>query len=102
MKLRDERAREGMKIRSFFRSLGAIAIITIATLAALEIILHLEAKHIPFVTFDGAGAYPGAAVSGHWTPDGHKFVSERLFGLLSANHLIGNRPRASDAGGLQP
>src|SRR5258708_12039764 len=41
MKLRGERAREGIKIWSFLRSLGAIVIITIVTLAALEIILSV-------------------------------------------------------------
>ena len=40
MKLRGEHAREGA-IRNFFRSLGAIAMITIATLAALEIVLRV-------------------------------------------------------------
>jgi hypothetical protein len=63
---------------------------------------HLEAKNVPFVTFDGAAAYPGAGVVGHWTPEGQKFVAERLFGLLSDNHVIGSKPRASDAGGLRP
>jgi hypothetical protein len=40
MKLRGEHAREGA-IRNFFRSLGAIAMIPIATLAALEIVLRV-------------------------------------------------------------
>jgi hypothetical protein len=41
MKITDECAREGMKIRSFLRWLGAVGIITIVTLAALEIILRV-------------------------------------------------------------
>ena len=41
MKLRDKCAREGMKIGSFFRSLGAMAIITIATLVAEEAVLRV-------------------------------------------------------------
>ena len=41
MKLRDKCAREGMKIGSFFRSLGAMAINTIATLVALEAVLRV-------------------------------------------------------------
>jgi hypothetical protein len=41
MKITDECSREGMKIRSFLRSVGAIAIITIVTLGALEIILRV-------------------------------------------------------------
>ena len=41
MKLRDKCAREGMKIEGFFRSLGAMAIITIATLVAEEAVLRV-------------------------------------------------------------
>jgi hypothetical protein len=51
---------------------------------------HLDARHIPFVAFDGADFYPGAGIGGHWTPDGHKLVAEKLVGLLAANHVIGN------------
>lgn len=58
------------------------------------LVRHLDAKHIPFVAFDGAAAYPGASVGGHWTPEGHKLVAERLIGLLSQNGAIpaGNIP----------
>jgi len=87
------------KIREFAEANGAKFLVGMQTTDA-SLVRHLEATHIPFVTFDGAEAYPGAAVGRHWTPEGHKFVSERLFGLLSTNHLIGNKPRA-DAGGLQ-
>jgi hypothetical protein len=89
------------KIKEYVEANGAKFLVGMQTTDA-SLVRHLEAKHIPFVTFDGAEAYPGAGVGGHWTPEGHKFVSERLFGLLSANHLIGNKPRASNAGGLQP
>ena len=53
------------------------------------LVRHLEAAHIPFVAFDGAASYPGESVGGHWTPEGHKLVAERLLGLLSANSVIG-------------
>jgi hypothetical protein len=89
------------RIKEYVEANGAKFLVGMQTTDA-SLVRHLEAKHIPFVTFDGAEAYPGAAVGRHWTPEGHKFVSERLFGLLSANHLIGDKPRASNAGGLQP
>ena len=49
---------------------------------------YLEAEQIPFVGFDGAEFYPGAAEGTHWTPDGHKLVAERVLGLLSDNDIV--------------
>src|SRR5215813_9674928 len=40
-RMKDKCAREGMRIGSFFRSLGAMAIITIATLVAEEAVLRV-------------------------------------------------------------
>jgi hypothetical protein len=88
-------------IREFVEANGAKFLVGVQT-TDVRLVRHLETKHIPFVTFDGAEAYPGAGVGGHWTPVGHRFVAERLFGLLSANHLIGTEPRAPDVGGLRP
>ena len=53
-----------------------------------ELIRHLQASRIPFVRFDGAAFYPGAASGAHWTPEGHKFVAERVLGLLSENNIV--------------
>ena len=33
----------------------------------------------------------GPRWEGHWTPEGHEVVAERLLGLLSANSVIGVR-----------
>ena len=49
---------------------------------------HLRDRQISFVSFDGAPSYPGTSEGGHWTPDGHKVVADRLFGLLSARKTI--------------
>lgn len=49
---------------------------------------HLEASKIPFVTFDGADFYPGEGAGAHWTPEGHKFVAERVLKLLSENNIV--------------
>lgn len=49
---------------------------------------HLRERRIPFVSFDGAPAYIGASVGGHWTPEGQKVVADRLFDLLSASKTI--------------
>ncbi|HEV7821508.1 MAG TPA: hypothetical protein VGO84_10030, partial [Burkholderiales bacterium] len=79
------------KIRDFVEANGGKFLVGLqASDAAL--IRHLEAARIPFVSFDGAAAYPGAALGGHWTPEGHKLVAERLLGLLSANGVIGAKP----------
>jgi hypothetical protein len=53
-----------------------------------ELMRHLQAERIPFVSFDGAEFYPGAAAGTHWTPAGQKLVAERLLGLLSANNIV--------------
>lgn len=53
-----------------------------------ELMRHLQAEKIPFVSFDGAEFYPGAAAGTHWTPDGHKLVAERVLRLLSDNNIV--------------
>ena len=52
-----------------------------------ELMRHLQAEQIPFVSFDGAEFYPGVAAGTHWTPNGHKLVAERILGLLSENNI---------------
>src|SRR5882724_8845194 len=81
------------KIRQFVESNGGKFLVGLQTSDA-ALARHLQAARIPFVSFDGAASYPGASVGGHWTPEGHKLVAERLFGLLSANAAIGTKPRA--------
>jgi len=50
---------------------------------------YLEANRIPFVKLEGAPFYKEAIGWGpHWTPEGQKFVADRIFGLLSANQII--------------
>jgi hypothetical protein len=53
-----------------------------------ELIRHLQNRRISFVALDGAVSYVGASVGGHWTPEGHKIVADRLFDLLSASNAI--------------
>jgi hypothetical protein len=53
-----------------------------------ELMRHLQAERIPFVSFDGAEFYPVAAAGTHWTPAGHKLVAERVLGLLSENNIV--------------
>src|SRR5262249_28913347 len=48
---------------------------------------YLEQGKIPFVSLEGAAAYPGAGIGGHWTPEGQAFVSERIFKLLAENNI---------------
>lgn len=73
--------------REFVEANGAKFLVGLQT-ADAGLVRHLEASHIPFVAFDGAAAYPGAGAGGHWTPQGHRLVADRLTGLLSANGVI--------------
>jgi len=43
---------------------------------------------------DRAAAYSGLAAGSHWTPEGQKFVAERMLGLLAENNIV----RTKDAG----
>ncbi len=88
-------------IRDFVEAKGAKFLVGVQT-ADADLVRHLESKHIPFVAFDGAEAYPGVGAGQHWTPEGHKFVAERLLGLLQANHIIEAAPRASDGPPRRP
>ena len=49
---------------------------------------YLELSKIPFVSLDGAPAYPFGGVGGHWTPEGQAFVAERVFKLLTENNIV--------------
>jgi hypothetical protein len=79
------------KIREFVEASGSRFLVGLQTNDA-ALVRHLKARQIPFVTFDGTAAYPGEGVGGHWTPEGHKLVAERLLGLLSANKVLGTKP----------
>ena len=81
------------KIRQFVEANGSKFLVGLQTTDA-ALVRHLEAARIPFVSFDGAASYPGASVGGHWTPEGHKLVADRLFGLLSVNAVIGAKRAA--------
>jgi hypothetical protein len=82
-------------IDAFVAAKGAKLLVGLQTTDA-DLVRHLELKHIPFVAFDGAEAYPGLNAGGHWTPEGHRLVAERVLRLLQANHVVEAAP-ASDA-----
>ena len=73
-------------IKTFADSNGAKFLVGLQK-ADARFVRYLQGKQIPFVAFDGATAYQGAGVGGHWTPEGHQLVAERLFDLLSANSV---------------
>jgi hypothetical protein len=75
------------KIRDFVKANGAKFLVGLQYNDP-DLVRHLQANGIPFVTFDGAAFYPGASAGSHWTPDGHKLVKERVLGLLSENNLV--------------
>lgn len=73
------------KFRDFVAAHGARLIIGLQS-SDSELLQYLRAEKIPFVTFDGAEAYPDR-FGAHWTAEGHKLVAERLFKLLSENNI---------------
>ena len=83
------------KIRQFVEANGARFLVGLQKTDA-TLVGHLEAAGVPYVTFDGADAYPGASVGQHWTPEGHRLVAERLLGLLSANAATGAASRKTE------
>jgi hypothetical protein len=76
------------KIREFVEGNGAKFLVGLQY-DDPELVRYLQASKIPFVSFDGAAFYPGASAGTHWTPEGHKLVAERIFGLLTDNHIVG-------------
>jgi hypothetical protein len=75
------------KLREFVEANGAKFLVGIQ-FRDEDLIRYLQSSHIPFVSLDGAAFYPGAAVGSHWTPEGQKFVAERILGLLSENNIV--------------
>jgi hypothetical protein len=75
------------QIRDFVEANGGKFLVGLQSGDA-ELIRHLQASHIPFVNFEGAASYQGASSGGHWTPEGHKFVAERVLDLLSENNIV--------------
>jgi hypothetical protein len=60
------------------------------------LVRYLEANRIPFAKLDGAPFYTSGGFGPHWTPEGHRFVAERLLGLLSANNIVHYDAAAQD------
>ena len=83
------------KIREFVEANGAKFLVGLQYNDP-DLMRYLQANRIPFVTFDGAAFYPGAAAGAHWTPDGHKLVAERVLGLLSENNIVQGGIRAPE------
>ena len=53
------------------------------------LVRYLEENRIPFVKLEGAPFYEEATGWGpHWTPEGQKFVAERVLALLSENYIV--------------
>jgi hypothetical protein len=75
------------KIRDFVDANGAKFLVGLQ-FDDPKLVRHLRANQIPFVSFDGAEFYPGAAAGSHWTPEGHKLVAERVLGLLAKNNIV--------------
>jgi len=75
------------RIRNFVEANGAKFLVGLQ-FNDPELVRHLQASRIPFVSFDGAEVLPGAAAGSHWTPEGHKLVAERVLGLLAKNNIV--------------
>jgi hypothetical protein len=75
------------RIREFVEGNGAKFLVGIQHRDE-KMVGYLEKNRIPFAKLEGAAFYTEAIGFGpHWTPEGHKFVAERILGLLSANNI---------------
>jgi hypothetical protein len=75
------------KIREFVEGNGAKFLVGIQNRDE-KLVRYLEENRIAFAKLEGAAFYQETIGFGpHWTPDGHKFVAERILGLLSANNI---------------
>jgi hypothetical protein len=82
------------KLRDFVQANGARFLVGLQYRDP-DLMRYLQAERIPFVSFDGAEFYPGAAAGSHWTPNGQKLVAERILGLLAEKqHRSGGWPFA--------
>jgi hypothetical protein len=83
------------KIREFVESNGAKFMVGIQYRDE-ALARYLEASKIPFVKLDGADSIDpglkGNLWGAHWTPEGQKDVANRIYGLLSANGVVGAKP----------
>ena len=75
------------KMREFVEGNGGKFLVGIQYHDA-ALVSYLEANNIPFVGLEGAPHYTQGGFGPHWTPEGHRFVANRILGLLSANHII--------------
>ena len=48
---------------------------------------HLAARAVPFTSFEGAKSY-GPDSGGHWTPEGHRLVTDRLLALFAETGVL--------------
>ena len=83
------------KMRAFVEANGAEFLVGLQS-SDQALIAHLKANRIPYVSFDGADFYRDVIVGGHWTPEGHKFVADRLVEFLAQNAVIPAAAHASD------
>jgi hypothetical protein len=51
---------------------------------------YLDANGIKYARLEGAPFYTEGGFGPHWRPEGHKFVADRIFNLLSESKIIHN------------
>jgi hypothetical protein len=51
---------------------------------------YLDANGIKYAKLEGASFYTEGGFGPHWRPEGHKFVADRIFDLLSESKIIHN------------
>jgi hypothetical protein len=72
-------------IQEFAQSRGTTFLVGLQ-LSDPALMQHLAARKIPFTSFEGAEEY-GPDSTGHWTPAGHRLVTERLLRLFAENGI---------------
>src|SRR5215472_40061 len=49
---------------------------------------YLDATRIPYAKLEGAPFYMEGGWGPHWRPEGHRFVADRILGMLTENRVV--------------
>jgi len=75
------------KIRDFVESNGSKFLVGIQNRDD-ALASYLQANKIPFAKLEGAPFYIEGGWGPHWRPEGHRFVADRILGILAANNIV--------------
>jgi len=80
-----------VKMNKFVRDKGSVFIVGLETRHPI-LEKFFESEKIPYVNLENPYRYP---VFGHWTPEGHRYVSKKILEFLIQNKFIVGNPNPS-------